>query len=308
VLVTGGAGYLGAVLVPRLLAAGFRVTVLDDLRHGQPALRDVACDPGLDFRRGDARDDRELRPLLARADAVVPLACVTGAPACDRDPVEARSVIVDAAEALLRLRSPAQPVLFPGTESVYGAAGSSAVCDERTPPRPASLYARLKLETERRVLEAEGTVSLRLATAFGASPRLRLDLLLNDFTWRARTQGSITLFEPGARRSFVHVRDAAEAFLHVLQHPEARAARCLNVCLDGVHPTKEELCARIARHVPGFTWTLDAAGADPDRRDYAVSPARLTATGFRARRDLDAGIREILRLADAHAASAADPA
>jgi nucleoside-diphosphate-sugar epimerase len=295
VLVTGGAGYLGSILCEHLLAAGHGVTVLDSLQHGRAPLLHLGANPRFDFVRGDARDEAAMRGLLAGHDMVVPLAAVVGASACDRDPEGAESVNLGAIRLLDRLRSPAQLVVFPNTNSGYGTRAEASLCTEDTPLEPISLYGRTKVRAEAELLGRPNVVSLRLATVFGLSPRLRLDLLVNHFVHMAVTQGYLVLFEPHFRRNFVHVRDVADAVLHVIANAGAMAGRAYNVGLDEANLTKAELAERVRAQVPGFHVTQAEIGRDPDRRDYLVSHERLRAAGFVARRGLDDGIRELIK-------------
>lgn len=295
VLVTGGAGYLGSVLVEALLDSGHAVTVLDDLMYRQESLLHVCARPGFEFERGDARDPAVLARLLAGADAVLPLAAIVGAGACDRDPWKAASVNLDAIRLLMKLRSPSQLVVYPMTNSGYGSKSGEVFCTEETPLEPVSLYGRTKAEAEAEVLSAPGTTSLRLATMFGVSPRMRVDLLVNHFTWAAVTDGYLVLFEKDFKRNFIHVRDVADLFLHVLREPDRVIGRCFNAGLDDANLSKEELALRIKAHVPSFHVRASEVGRDPDRRNYVVSSARLRDAGFEARRTLDEGIRELLR-------------
>lgn len=292
---TGGAGYLGSILVPALLANEHEVTVLDNFMFGQTSLLDCVHDERLRVVRGDARDRDLLKQHAPECEWLIPLACLTGAPLCDRDPLGARSIIVDALDTLLELRHPGQKVLYPTTNSGYGVGEAGLHCTEDSPLRPVSLYGQLKVEAERHVLDAGDSLTFRLATAFGISPRMRLDLLVNDFTYRAVNDRFIVLFQASFKRNFIHVRDVARAFLHGMEHFEAMRGRAYNVGLDDANLDKQELCEAIRRHVPGFVWNEAAVGEDPDQRNYIVSNARLAATGFRPVVDLDRGLAELVR-------------
>jgi nucleoside-diphosphate-sugar epimerase len=295
VLVTGGAGYLGSILCEHLLAAGHRVVVLDALHHGVPSLLHLCGNPDFAFVRGDARDQSALRSLVAGADAIVPLAAVVGAPACDRDPWLARSTNLEAIQTLLRVRSTSQLVVYPTTNSGYGTQSGDLHCTEETPLEPISLYGRTKVDAEAAVLDSENALTLRLATVFGASPRMRLDLLVNHFTYAAVTDGYLLIFEKHFKRNFVHVRDVADCFVHCLANGAAMAGRTYNVGLDTANVSKEELALLVKRHVPSFHVVFSEIGADPDKRNYIVSNQRLREAGFEARRSLDDGIAELLR-------------
>lgn len=295
VLVTGGAGYIGSVLVPTLLSAGHRVTVLDNFMYHQASLLDCCHNPNLEVVRGDARDERRLAPLAAKADVFIPLACLTGAPLCEKEPDQARSVNLDAIKLLLKLRSKSQPVLFPTTNSGYGIGEQGVHCTESSPLRPVSLYGRLKVEAEQRVLEAGNSITFRLATAFGVSPRMRLDLLVNDFVYRAVTDRYIVLFQSHFKRNYIHVRDVARVFLHGLGNFDAMQAEPYNVGLSDANYSKKELCEIIKRHVPALYVSEAEIGEDPDKRDYIVSNEKIEATGFRPQISLEDGIRELIK-------------
>jgi nucleoside-diphosphate-sugar epimerase len=295
ILVTGGAGYLGAVAVPRLLESGHEVTVLDNLMYAQQSLLHVCGAPGFAFVRGDVRDDGLVRRLVANADAIVPLAAVVGAPACARDPWLARSVNVEAMRLLLRHRSPAQLIVYPTTNSGYGSTSGEAICTEETPLRPISLYGETKAEAERAVLDAGNAVTLRLATVFGVSPRMRTDLLVNHFVYAAVTDGYLVVFERQFKRNFVHIGDVADCLAACVARGPELAGRCYNFGLDSANLSKEDLALRVRAHVPGFAVYFDEIGQDPDRRNYIVSSERLRGLGIAARRSLDDGIRELLQ-------------
>ena len=295
ILVTGGAGYIGSVLVPRLLGEGHDVTVVDNFMHGQASLLDCCDRPGLTVIRGDVRDARLLAEHVPVADAVLPLACLTGAPICSRDPWTAQAVNHDAVRTIVDMLSPAQWMIFPSTNSGYGVGESGTQCDEETPLRPVSLYGRLKVDLESRILDRGSFVTFRFATLFGVSPRMRLDLLVNDFTYRAVTDRSVVLFEPHFKRNYLHVRDAVGAFVHTLAHYDSMKGRPYNVGLSDANLSKAELCQLIARHVPGFETRVAEHGTDPDQRNYIVSNARIEATGFRPAHGVEAGIAELVK-------------
>jgi len=260
-----------------------------------PSLLHLCGNPDFAFVRGDARDQSALRSLVAGADAILPLAAVVGAPACDRDPWLARSTNLEAIQTLLRVRSTSQLVVYPTTNRGYGTQSGDLHCTEETPLEPISLYGRTKVDAEAAVLDSENALTLRLATVFGASPRMRLDLLVNHFTYAAVTDGYLLIFEKHFKRNFVHVRDVADCFVHCLANGAAMAGRTYNVGLDGANVSKEELALLVKKHVPNFHVVFSEIGADPDKRNYIVSNQRLREAGFEARRSLDDGIAELLR-------------
>ena len=295
VLITGGAGYLGSILCEHLLAAGYHVTVLDNLCHGQGPLFHLCANPSFDFAFGDVRDETLMRRLVAQADVLIPLAAVVGAPACDRDPWLAKAVNLEAVKLLNRLRSPRQLVVFPNTNSGYGTRSGEAHCTEDTPLEPISLYGKTKVEAEAELLGSPNAITLRLATVFGTSPRMRLDLLVNHFVYVAVTDGYIIVFEKDFKRNFVHIRNVADCFAYAIAHAGTMAGRPYNVGLDEANVSKEGLVKLVQVHVPRFVVHFSEIGTDPDKRDYIVSNQRLRDAGFEARRSLDDGIRELLK-------------
>jgi nucleoside-diphosphate-sugar epimerase len=296
VLETGGAGYLGSTLVPALLDRGFAVTVVDNFMYGQDSLAGVCYHPAFSLVRGDVRSMDTMRPLLSRADIIIPLAARVGAPLCDRDPAAATSTNLQAIVDMLDGLSRDQRVLLPVTNSGYGVGEAGTFCTEETPIRPISLYARDKVEAERRLLEQHpSAVSFRLATVFGMSPRMRIDLLVNDFTYRACMDRFIVLFESHFKRNFIHVRDVTRAFLHGIDNFDAMKGQVYNVGLSDANLSKLELCQRIQQQLPSFVFVESAIGSDPDKRDYIVSNEKVERTGYRPAFSLDDGIRELIK-------------
>jgi nucleoside-diphosphate-sugar epimerase len=295
VLVTGGAGYIGSILCERLLDAGYEVTVVDNLIYGQQTLFHLCADPRFDYVFGDVRCEELMRRLINQADVLIPLAAIVGAPGCDRDPWMARSVNLDAVLLLERLRSPQQLVIFPTTNSGYGTKSGAVHCTEQTPLEPISLYGRLKVEAESELLSRQNTITLRLATVFGFSPRMRLDLLVNSFVCEATTNHYIVIFEKDFKRNYVHIRDVGDCFVHCIEHAGEMVGKPYNVGLDAANLSKEELALKIKQYIPDFYIHFSEVGNDPDKRNYIVSNERLREAGFVARRSLDEGIRELIK-------------
>lgn len=295
ILVTGGAGYIGSVMVPALLQAGHQVTVIDSFMYSQSSLLDCCHDSKLTVVRGDIRNADVLKPHLAKADAIIPLACLVGAPLCEQKPIEARSINYDAVRLILDLTGPQQRVVFPTTNSGYGVGQDGIYCTEETPLRPISLYGVLKADIEKALLDSGRAITLRLATAFGISPRMRLDLLVNDFTYRAVTDRFVILFEAHFKRNYVHVRDIAAAFMHALDHFDTMKNQPYNVGLSDANLSKLELCQEIQKQLPAFTFLESPIGKDPDQRNYIVSNAKIEKTGFRANVTLPKGIAELIK-------------
>lgn len=296
VLVTGGAGYIGSVLTRHLLEAGYGVTVLDNFMFRPTSLLDVVAYETLDVVRGDARDEGLLKGLLSKADAVIPLAALVGGPLCDRDRVGAETTNLGAVRSLLKLASKSQRVLFPNTNSGYGIGQKGSFCTEESPLKPITLYGRTKVDAENAVLERGNSITFRLATVFGASPRMRVDLLVNDFVHRAVTDRTAVLFEGHFKRNYIHVRDVARAFLHGLANFEKMQGKPYNVGLEDANLSKIELCEEIKKIVPSFVYLEAPIGEDPDKRDYIVSNKRILATGWKPEWDLPRGIRELVKV------------
>lgn len=295
VVVTGGAGYLGSVLCERLLDAGFRVTAVDCLMYQQRSLFHLCANPSFDFVFGDARDEALMRSQLKDADVIIPLAAVVGAPGCDRDPYLAKSVNLEAIKLINRLRSSSQLVVYPTTNSGYGTQTGDVFCTEETPLEPISLYGVTKSQAEAELLQSPNAVTLRLATVFGMSPRMRLDLLVNHFTYAAVTDGYLVIFEKDFKRNYIHIRDVADVFLHCIENSKDMVGRPYNAGLDAANLSKEELAQKIKEFVPNFYVHYAAIGSDPDKRNYIVSNQRLREAGFEARRSLEFGIMELLK-------------
>jgi len=297
VLVTGGAGYLGCVLTRHLLSQGYRVTVLDNLiyRQNQTSLFQYRYHENFEFIYGDARDEATLRRLFSKHDVIIPLAAIVGAPACDRDPWLAESVNFGAIELLNRLRSSGQMVIYPGTNSGYGARSDDKPCTEETPLEPISLYGITKVRAEKLLLESQNVISLRLATLFGVSQRMRLDLLVNNFTYRAARDRFLVLYEPNFKRSYLHVEDAASAFCYCIEHFAGMQGEAYNVGVEEANLSKLELAEKIKEHVQELYIYCAEVVTDPDRRNYVTSYDKIKAHGFETCHSLDEGIEQLLK-------------
>jgi nucleoside-diphosphate-sugar epimerase len=295
ILITGGAGYIGSTLAPALLAAGHRVTVLDNFLFGQASLNQLCSDSNFEVHRGDAREAAILEPLLRTADVIIPLAALVGAPLCNADKIGAETINRDAILTLIRLAGKQQRILMPVTNSGYGIGEEGKFCTEETELRPITLYGRTKVEAERAVLDRGNALTLRLATVFGMSPRMRLDLLVNDFVYRAVQDRSVILFEAHFKRNYIHIRDVARAFIHALDNFETMRDEPYNVGLSDANLSKLELCAKIREHLPNFVFFEAPIGEDPDKRDYIVSNEKIEKTGYRPAFSLDDGIRELIK-------------
>jgi nucleoside-diphosphate-sugar epimerase len=295
VLITGGAGYLGSIMVPRLLAQNFEVTVFDSLAFSQASLLDCCSAEGFGFVKGDICDWNILKPLIDQADIVIPLAAIVGAPACSRNPTLTRLVNLDAQLRIAGHISAGQRVIFPTTNSGYGIGEKDAFCTEESPLRPVSEYGRMKVEVEQAFLSTGNAVTLRLATVFGMSPRMRMDLLVNDFVYRALKDRVVVLFEEHFRRNFIHVRDVAKAFQFAITEFDEMKGQAFNVGLSSANLTKRQLAERIKVHLPDTYIHSAAIGEDPDKRDYLVSNEKIENLGWAPEFSLDDGIKELIK-------------
>lgn len=295
VLVTGGAGYLGSIMVPDLLAAGHKVTVLDNFMFKQDSLNHCCYDPNFSVVKGDVRQKSNMATLLKSADVIIPLAALVGAPLCSLDPIGATTVNRDAITLMLKLISKQQIVLMPTTNSAYGTGDENNYCNEESPLRPISQYAIEKVEVEKSLMDHPNAISFRLATVFGMSPRMRIDLLVNDFTYRAVNDHFVVLFESHFRRNYIHVRDVSRVFQHALNNYDTMQGEIYNVGLSDANVSKKELCEHIQKQLPEFIFIDEQVGKDPDQRNYIVSNEKIEATGFRQAFNLDRGISELIK-------------
>lgn len=293
ILVTGGAGYLGSVLVPELLNAGHDVTVLDNFMFSQNPLMDCCYLDGFNVVRGDVRDENLIKNLCKDKDIIIPLAALVGAPMCDRDKTGAQSTNFEAIKSLVGLLSKEQRIIVPTTNSGYGIGQKGIHCTEQSPLKPISFYGKMKVDAEKVILDRGNGISLRLATVFGASPRMRLDLLVNDFTYRAVNDRFIVVFEGHFKRNYIHIRDVAKAFLHSIDNFESMKNEPYNVGLSDANISKLELCAKIKEQIPNFVYIEESIGEDPDKRDYIVSNEKIEKTGFKPGFSLEKGIKEL---------------
>lgn len=295
ILVTGGAGYIGSVLTPELLSNGHEVTVVDNFMYEQNSLAHVCYLPSLKIVRGDVRSRETMKSVLANQDVIIPLAAYVGAPLCASDPVGARTVNKEAIELMLELISPDQLILMPTTNSAYGSGDKNNFCTEDSVLNPISQYAIDKVAVEKMLMQHQNAISFRLATVFGMSPRMRIDLLVNDFVYRAVHDKFVVLFESHFKRNYVHIRDVVRVFMHALDNSSRMKGNIYNVGLSDANVSKRELCERISRYIPDFTFLEAPIGKDPDQRNYIVSNAKIEATGFATAFSLDDGISELIK-------------
>ena len=293
ICVTGSCGYLGTILCEELLADGHSVVAIDDLRYNQTSLLHLLSNKNLEFYRLDCCDEK-IYELAKGCNFIIPLAAIVGAPACDRYPEEARRENSAGVEHAILAASVARAgILVPNTNSGFGNAGDR-ICTEDTPLNPISLYGTTKQQAEISTLKAGGVV-FRFATLMGVSPRMRFDLLVNDFTGRAYRDRYLVVFEGSFRRNYLHVRDAALVFIWAMKHYDDMKGLPYNVGLPDVNLTKLELCEAIKKHLPDFYFCEAPIGSDPDKRSYIISNERILRTGWRPKYSLDDAITELIR-------------
>lgn len=295
ILVTGGAGYLGSILVSDLLEAGHKVTVLDNFMFKQSSLNHVCHNPNFNAVKGDVRVETTVAPLIKAADVIIPLAALVGAPMCSLDPIGATTTNHDAIAMMLKLLSKQQLVLMPTTNSAYGSGDENNFCTEESPLRPISQYAIDKVAVEKKLMQHDNAISFRLATVFGMSPRMRIDLLVNDFTYRAVYDRFVVLFEGQFKRNYIHVRDVSSAFQHALINRDSMKGQIFNVGLSNANVSKKELCEEIGRQLKDFVFIDAPVGIDPDQRNYVVSNEKIEKTGFKPKFTLERGISELIK-------------
>lgn len=295
ILVTGGAGYIGSVLVPKLLRENHEVTVLDNFMFGQSSLSEACSFESFNVVRGDTRDEKLIKSLIKDVDLIIPLAALVGAPICKRDQIGTQTINQDAIEMICRLCNENQKIIMPVTNSGYGIGEKGKFCTEESPLNPISLYGITKVRAEEAVLKRENSITFRLATVFGMSPRMRMDLLVNDFVYRAVKDSALVIFEGHFKRNYIHIQDVVNVFLFAINNFEKMKGKAYNVGLDEANLSKLELADSIKKHVPNFYYVEAEIGEDPDKRDYIVSNKRLLDTGFKTEWDLDRGIKELIK-------------
>ena len=295
ILITGGAGYIGSILVPDLLNLGHKVTVIDNFMFNQQSLLNCCNNKNLTIIRSDVRNKDNLLKHVVLNDCIIPLACLTGAPICNKDPFSAKQINYDHIKNITDIKSKDQMLIFPCSNSGYGVGQADVFCDENTPMKPVSLYGKLKVEIDKILLDRGDCITFRFATIFGISPRMRLDLLVNDFTYRALIDKTVVLFESHFKRNYLHVRDASKAFIHTIDHYEKMVGEPFNVGLSEANLSKKELCDEIKKEINDFQYVTSEIGKDPDQRNYVISNEKIEATGFTTSHSISDGIKELVK-------------
>lgn len=291
IVVTGGAGYIGSILVPNLLAAGHQVHVIDNLMFGAHAIIPLFIHDNFRFTELDITDHKALAPHLREADAVIHLAALVGYPLCKKMPKRAVEVNLDGARYVADLTPADVPIIYASTGSNYGEV--VGICTEETPLNPLSLYGETKTKAEYLFLERGKTVSLRFATAFGIAPRIRLDLMINDFAYQAIHNRFLVIYEKHFRRTFIHIQDIARAIQFMTEDFEDLSHSVYNVGHDSMNYTKEDIVNLIKKRTD-FLAHFAEIGTDEDKRDYEVSYERVRSEGFEISVDIDRGLDEVI--------------
>ncbi len=295
ILVTGGAGYIGSILVPELLKLGHQVTVIDNFMFGQASLNQCCSYSNFTVSNGDIRHKDFIQPFYESAEIIIPLAAYVGAPLCNKDLTGAETVNHEAVILMIGMLRDEQKVLMPTTNSAYGSGEKNNLCDENSPLNPISKYAIDKVAIEKELMKRKNSISFRLATVFGMAPKMRIDLLVNDFVYRAVYDRFIVLFEGHFKRNYIHVTDVVRAFIHGIDNFDSMKGEIFNVGLSEANVSKTELCYRIKKHIPEFVIMEAPLAVDPDQRNYIVSNSKLESTGWKPEIGLDAGIMELIK-------------
>lgn len=295
ILVTGGSGYIGSILVPELIKLNYEVTVIDNFMFKQTSLNHLCVFKNFKIQNGDIRDSNLMKNLLRENDVIIPLAAIVGAPLCNKDPFSAQSINSDAIKDMIKYVSNQQLIIMPTTNSAYGTGDKNNYCDEESPLRPISKYAIDKVEIEKLLMSRENSISYRLATVFGMSPRMRIDLLVNDFTYRAYHDSALVVFEGHFKRNYIHIRDVVRSFIHAILNENKMKSEIYNVGLSDANLSKIELCEEIRKHLPNFTFVEEKIKKDPDQRNYIVSNNKIEKTGFKPKFTLSDGIQELIK-------------
>ena len=295
ILITGGAGYIGSILVPELLKKNIEVTVIDNFMYKQSSLNHLCSYKNFNIYNGDIRNSKLIKDLLKDHDIIIPLAAIVGAPLCNKDPFSAQSINHDAIIQMFKSLSNDQVVIMPTTNSAYGTGDKNNFCDENSELKPISKYAVDKVHIEKILMERENSISYRLATVFGMSPRMRIDLLVNDFTYRAFHDSAMVIFEGHFKRNYIHIKDVVRAFSHAIENFDEMKSNIFNVGLSDANLSKLELCDEIKKHLPNFTYVEEKIKKDPDQRNYIVSNQKIERTGFKPKYSLSFGINELIK-------------
>ncbi len=293
ILITGGAGYLGSAITRRLIEK-HEVIVYDNLMYNQTSLVDLSHHPNFTFHYGDVREWSKLKYIVEQCDVIIPLAALVGFPSCEQDKELATSINLTQIQNIVDVLTDDQKILFPNTNSGYGTRGDGEV-DESDELTPISHYGVTKCDAENYILENSNGIIFRLATVFGSSSRMRLDLLVNEFVYKLLTDKYITIFEKTFVRNFIHIQDVANVFDYMIDNYDKHKGEVFNVGLSDTNINKQQLVERIQKYIPNISVTYSDYYEDPDKRDYIVSNKKIESTGWKPEFTLDDGIKELIQ-------------
>jgi len=295
ILITGGAGYIGSVLVEHLLASSYEVTVIDNFRYKQNSLGHLYVNKKLSVFNADVLNFDHYKEYLHNHEIIIPLAALVGAPLCRSQPELSQLINCTVVKKLIDYCGDSKKIIMPTTNSAYGSGNENNFCDENSELKPISEYAVEKVELEKYLMQNSNAISLRLATVFGSSSRMRTDLLVNDFVRRAINDRSLVLFEPHFKRNYIHIQDVARAFIHSIKNWNTMKNQIYNLGLEDANLSKLELCQKINQHINDFEFFISDNGKDPDQRNYIVSNKKIISTGFKTNFTIDDGIQELIK-------------
>lgn len=293
ILIIGGAGYIGSYLTAKLIAENFKVHVVDIFKNSEKVFNNIISNKNLTVSNSNGHDLN--KKDLKIFDVIIPLAALVGAPICDRYPNEAKSTNLELLKKIVKISSKSQEIIFPTTNSGYGSTSGNLKCNEKTPLNPISLYGKLKKDAETEVMQRENSMSFRLATVFGVSPRHRIDLLVNDFVYKAYNDRCLVLFQENFKRNFIHLEDVANAFIFAVKKFNILKRNIFNLGLSNANLTKKDLALKIKKYVKDLTIISSEIGNDPDKRNYIVDNSKFEKKGFIAKKTLEDGIKELIK-------------
>ena len=295
ILITGGAGYIGSLLVTELVNLKYEVTVIDNLTFSKTSLLHLLSKKNFKLIVGDVNNKQLFAKEIKNKDFIIPLAALVGAPLCDRFKKQTVETNLNSIKFLLKNIKPKQKIIFMNSNSGYGIGEKNKFCDENTPLKPISLYGRSKVQAEEEVMKFKNSICFRLATVFGYSYRMRTDVLVNNFVLTAVKKNKLELFEPKFRRNYIHVKDVVRAILFSIENFKKMKSNIYNLGLSSANLTKEQLALRIKKKVKNLKISLKK-GKDPDKRDYFVSNKKIEKMGFKPIYSIDAGINEMVKI------------
>ena len=296
ILITGGAGYIGSKLATKLLDLNFIVTVVDVLKFSSKSLNHLFNNENFSLIKGDVRNKKLMKNLIKKNEFIIPLAALVGAPLCEKNKKEAISVNFESIKYLMKIINKKNKIIYLTTNSGYGVGEKNKYCDEESPLKPISLYGRTKVEAEKNIMKTENTIAFRLATVFGYSYRMRTDLLVNNFVFKAMRDKKLTIYEPNFRRNFIHIDDVVNGILYSIKNFNRLRSNVYNLGLSSANITKHMLAQRIKKKLKFVKIKIIKNKRDPDQRDYYVSNRKIEKKGYKATISIEKGIDELINV------------